>query len=83
VSSAKTGTAGKTAEIKAVASKNDPLADVSFLDNVGEAPAVKIATSNGASKSTAAASSASSGDRADALQRARNRRLQAGYNQPR
>ena len=84
VSSAKTGTAAKTAEIKAVASKNDPLADVSFLDNVGDAPAVKVAASNGASKSTAAtASTATSGDRADALQRARNRRLQAGYNQPR
>ena len=84
VSSAKTGTAAKTAEVKAVASKTDPLADVSFLDNVGDAPAVKVAASNGASKSTAAtASAATSGDRADALQRARNRRLQAGYNQPR
>lgn len=83
VSTAKSGTTTKTAEVKAIASKNDPLADVSFLDNVGDAP-VKIAASNGASKSTAAtASSASSGDRADALQRARNRRLQAGYNQPR
>lgn len=84
VSSAKSGTAAKAPEVKAIASKNDPLADVSFLDNVGEAPAVKIAASNGASKtSAAAASSAASGDRADALQRARNRRLQAGYNQPR
>jgi sec-independent protein translocase protein TatB len=84
VSKAKTGTTSKTAEVKTIASKNDPLADVSFLDNVGEAPVAKVAASNGASKSTAAAaSSASSSDRADALQRARNRRLQAGYNQPR
>lgn len=84
VSKAKSGTAAKTAEVKAIASKNDPLADVSFLDNVGAAPPAKIVASNGASKSTpAAASAAPSGDRADALQRARNRRLQAGYNQPR
>ena len=78
------GSAPKAAPVKAVASKNDPLADVSFLDNVGEAPAVKVAASNGASRPTAAtAGAASGGDRADALQRARNRRLQAGYNQPR
>jgi sec-independent protein translocase protein TatB len=84
VSSAKSGSTAKTPEVQAIASKTDPLADVSFLDNVGEAPTAKIVASNGASKSTAAtASSAASGDRADALQRARNRRLQAGYNQPR
>lgn len=83
-SASKAGSAAKTVEVKAIASKNDPLADVSFLDNVGDAPPVKVAASNGASKPTAAtASSATSGDRADALQRARNRRLQAGYNQPR
>jgi hypothetical protein len=52
------------------------------MDNVGEAPKVAVASMNGASKTTAA--SASNGaDRADAVQRARNRRLQAGYNQPR
>ena len=80
----KTGSSAKAVEVKPIASKHDPLADVSFLDNVGEAPAVKVAASNGASKSTAAtAASAAGGDRADALQRARNRRLQAGYNQPR
>lgn len=83
VSSAKSSTASKAAEVKAVASKNDPLADVSFLDNVGEAPTIKVAASNGASKPAAAASGAASADRADAVQRARNRRLQAGYNQPR
>jgi len=87
VSAAKTGTTAKSAkasEAKPIASKHDPLADVSFLDNVGDTPPVKIAASNGALKLTAAsASSASGGDRADALQRARNRRLQAGYNQPR
>ena len=86
VSTAKTSTsaskAAKVEEVKPIASKSDPLADVSFMDNVGEAPAVKVAASNGASKSTAAAAS-NGADRADAVQRARNRRLQAGYNQPR
>ncbi len=80
-----TTTSSKTAkveEIKPIASKADPLADVSFMDNVGEAPTVKVAASNGASKTTAAAAT-NSADRADAVQRARNRRLQAGYNQPR
>ena len=52
------------------------------MDNVGEVPTVKVAASNGASQSTAASAS-NSADRADAVQRARNRRLQAGYNQPR
>jgi sec-independent protein translocase protein TatB len=89
VSSAKTATsASKTAkkveEVKPIASKADPLADVSFLDNAGETPKVKVAASNGASKSVVAKPAAvSSADRADAVQRARNRRLQAGYNQPR
>lgn len=83
VSSAKSGSAAKAVEVKPIASKNDPLADVSFLDNVGEAPTVKVAASNGASKSASSAAAAVSGDRADAVQRARNRRLQAGYNQPR
>jgi sec-independent protein translocase protein TatB len=85
VSTAKSTSSSKTAkveEVKPIASKSDPLADVSFMDNVGEAPAVKVAASNGASKSTAAAAS-NGADRADAVQRARNRRLQAGYNQPR
>jgi sec-independent protein translocase protein TatB len=86
VSSAKTSTssskAAKVEEVKPIASKSDPLADVSFMDNVGDAPAVKVAASNGASKSTVAAAS-NGADRADAVQRARNRRLQAGYNQPR
>ncbi len=84
VSSAKSKTTTKPAEVKPVASKKDPLADVSFLDNVGEAPPVRVAASNGASKTVSStASAAGSGDRADAVQRARNRRLQAGYNQPR
>lgn len=84
VSSAKSSATSKTPEVKAIASKNDPLADVSFLENVGEAPVAKVTASNGAAKQSAASiSSAGSGDRADALQRARNRRLQAGYNQPR
>ncbi len=84
VSSAKSKSTTKPAEVKPVASKKDPLADVSFLDNVGEAPTVRVAASNGASKTSAAtASAATNGDRADAVQRARNRRLQAGYNQPR
>ncbi|MCO5221666.1 MAG: twin-arginine translocase TatA/TatE family subunit [Thermomicrobiales bacterium] len=86
VSSAKSSTAkkaGKVDEPKPIASKSDPLADVSFLDNVGEAPKVSKVATNGASKSTATASASTNGDRADAVQRARNRRLQAGYNQPR
>jgi sec-independent protein translocase protein TatB len=86
VSTAKTSSAAskaaKVEEVKPIASKSDPLADVSFMDNVGEAPTVKVAASNGASKSTAATAS-NGADRADAVQRARNRRLQAGYNQPR
>jgi len=86
VSTAKTSTsaskAAKVEEVKPIASKSDPLADVSFMDNVGEAAPVKVAPSNGASKPTVAAAS-NGADRADAVQRARNRRLQAGYNQPR
>ncbi len=87
VSTAKSTTTGsKTAKVEdvkpVVASKADPLADVSFMDNVGEAPTIKAAASNGASKPTASAAS-NGADRADAVQRARNRRLQAGYNQPR
>ncbi len=86
VTSAKTSaSATKTAkveEVKPIATKSNPLADVSFMDNVGEAPKVKVAASNGASKPTVAAAS-NGADRADAVQRARNRRLQAGYNQPR
>ena len=86
VSTAKTSTstskAAKVEVVKPIASKSDPLADVSFMDNVGDAPTVKVAASNGASKSTPAAAS-NGADRADAVQRARNRRLQAGYNQPR
>ena len=85
VSSAKSSTAAskaaKVEEVKPIASKSDPLADVSFLDNVGEAPTAKVAASNGGSRSTVTASGDAS--RADAVQRARNRRLQAGYNQPR
>lgn len=83
VISAKGASASKTAEVKPVASKSDPLADVSFMDNVGDAPAPKAAASSASTKSTATVSAASSADRADAVQRARNRRLQAGYNQPR
>ena len=84
VSSAKPKTDAKPAEVKPIASKKDPLADVSFLDNVGEAPTVKVTASNGASKTaSSSASAAIGGDRSDAVQRARNRRLQAGYNQPR
>lgn len=86
VSTAKTaGAATKTAkveEVKPIASKSDPLADVSFMDNTGEAPKVKAAASNGTSTATSA-SATGGADRSDAVQRARNRRLQAGYNQPR
>jgi sec-independent protein translocase protein TatB len=86
VATAKTTTTGakssKVEDVKPVASKADPLADVSFMDNVGEAPTIKAAAPNGASKSAASASS-NGADRADAVQRAQNRRLQAGYNQPR
>ena len=86
VANAKSTTTGsksaKVEEVKPVASKADPLADVSFMDNVGEAPSVKVAASNGASKSSTTAAS-NGADRGDAVQRARNRRLQAGYNQPR
>ncbi len=72
------------------ASKNDPLADVSFLDNAGDA------SSNGAAKqvdATTAPEAALVGagapgnpndvpaERADALARARSRRQSAGYNQ--
>ena len=80
--SAKSAKTAKVEEVKPIASKSDPLADVSFMDNVGEAPAVKVAASNAATQS-AAASASNRADRADAVQRARNRRLQAGYNQPR
>jgi sec-independent protein translocase protein TatB len=86
VSSAKTtSSSSKTAkveEVKPIASKSDPLADVSFMENVGEAPTVKVAASNGASKMSVASAS-NAAERSDAVQRARNRRLQAGYNQPR
>jgi sec-independent protein translocase protein TatB len=86
VSAAKSTTAAskaaKVEEVKPIASKSDPLADVSFMENAGEAPKVKVAASNGASKPTSTAVS-DGADRADAVQRARNRRLQAGYNQPR
>jgi sec-independent protein translocase protein TatB len=83
VSSAKSSSGAKTVEAKPIASKSNPLADVSFMDNVGDTPTVKVAASNGAAKPAATGNGAASADRADAVQRARNRRLQAGYNQPR
>src|SRR5918993_2749097 len=46
--SAKSAKTAKVEEVKPIASKSDPLADVSFMDNVGEAPAVKVAASNAA-----------------------------------
>ncbi len=56
VSTAKsTSAASKSAkveEVKPIASKSDPLADVSFMDNAGEAPKVKVAASNGTSQSS-------------------------------
>lgn len=83
VSAAKSTTTAKkaTAEAKPVASKSDPLADVSFLDNVGAATTNRAAASN--SSGAATNGKAVSADRADAVSRARSRRLQAGYNQPR
>jgi Tat protein translocase TatB subunit len=75
---AKTTTAAKTVAAKpepVKASKADPLADVSFLDDL---PAAKPAPKPAAV--TAVASSAPAPEVNDALARARARRQQAGYN---
>jgi Tat protein translocase TatB subunit len=76
---------------KPVASKKDPLADVSFFEEISP-KAPSVAASNGATSTTAAPLAASSNgheksptsvmapDQIDALGRARQRRLSAGYN---
>lgn len=71
------GSTTKTAApAPAKASKNDPLADVSFMDNTGES------STNGASKANGKPAGAeASPTQADALARARSRRQTAGYNQ--
>ena len=85
-----TTSAAKTAPApKPVASKKDPLADVSFFDEILDTKA-KVPASNGAAVSVAASSSSNGHaktERAaapavplDALGRARQRRLSAGYN---
>jgi sec-independent protein translocase protein TatB len=92
-SAAKSTGPSKTAKAEAAlppkASKHDPLADVSFLENEGDS------STNGASKSSATPATAASlvgakstngpadvsAERAEALARARSRRQSAGYNQ--
>ncbi len=76
------GKSTKTTEapvVEVVASKNDPLADVSFMDEPGPAPGngKKPAGSNG----QVAAAPSGTGTQADALMRARTRRQSAGYHQ--
>jgi Tat protein translocase TatB subunit len=72
------------------ASKKDPLADVSFLEETAPiATAARAAASNGTTSESAKASTSAktntatvgpSADQVDALTRARQRRLSAGYN---
>ena len=79
-----------TAPAKPVASKTDPLADVSFLEEPPQparvavaAPSVSTASSNGGALlngNDKAPSSTGAPAGADALGRARQRRLVAGYN---
>jgi sec-independent protein translocase protein TatB len=84
-STAKTGTAAKTATTTATpakieppkASKSDPLADLTFIDDGFEAAPAKVTVA--AAKPAAAASDAAP-EVGDALARARARRQQAGYN---
>lgn len=68
--------------IEVVASKNDPLAGVSFMDDP-ESASSNGHTSNGSSNKPAAAPAGAqaTGTQADALIRARTRRQTAGYNQ--
>lgn len=101
--SAKTSTTSSTAaktttksaaKSKAVASKADPLADVSFLDEsagesrpsaVGDRTGAPVANAPQAPPATAAAPVAPASPHGpdDALARARRRRQQAGYGRPR
>jgi sec-independent protein translocase protein TatB len=96
-STAKTTTAKTTAAAKPEppkASKKDPLADVSFLEEIASAPkapavakpatttvtaASPVAKSNGSTNGAATATDPLA--QADALSRARQRRQAAGYNQ--
>ncbi len=67
-----------TVEAKKVATKKDPLADVTFFELPEEKPAeIVAAASNGHSSSTPNTSSI---DQLDAISRARQRRVADGYN---
>lgn len=83
---ASASTAGKSASgakpaaaepVVVQASKNDPLAGVSFMDEEPATPAKSSSNGN----SNGAAAVATSGTQADALMRSRARRQAAGYNQ--
>jgi Tat protein translocase TatB subunit len=75
---AKTST-GTTVQAKVVATKKDPLAGVTFMEEA--VPIEAVAASNGtAKKSVATAKSAPTIDQLDAIGRARQRRAAAGYN---
>jgi sec-independent protein translocase protein TatB len=85
---AKSTTPAKAAPApKPVASKKDPLADVSFFEEISP-KAPRVVASNGATSTIAASdnghvkspTSAATPDQIDALGRARQRRLSAGYN---
>ncbi|MGH2562635.1 MAG: Sec-independent protein translocase subunit TatA/TatB [Thermomicrobiales bacterium] len=79
------------AKPKPVASKTDPLADVSFLDEPSSVPIVANGNGSATSRQSAAGSTAvasnvvpvASNGQEDALARARRRRQQAGYGRPR
>ncbi len=88
------GSTTKTAKtapvVAAKASKQDPLADVSFMENPGDASANGADTTQAKQTSSAATRAGAGngsngaglpGDRTDALARARLRRQSAGYNQ--
>jgi Tat protein translocase TatB subunit len=93
VTAAKSGSSGNVAESSEtapVASKADPLAGVSLLDNVGETPVVRKPAASGVSAAASirpaapiSSNGSPSSDREQAIQRARSRRLNAGYNQNR
>lgn len=64
--------------VESKATKHDPLAGVSMMDDV---PASVPAGAAGANGNSTAAAAATGGTQADALMRARARRQSAGYNQ--
>ncbi len=78
-SSISTTSVSNTIAAKKVATKKDPLADVTFFEIPDEQPAeTVIAATNGSALSTLPASSIG---QLDAVSRARQRRAAAGYNQ--